>query len=260
VASLRIVNAIDGLRAALLAAQADQSALAQAAASAAAAAASSAAAQQAAQQQASAAQQQYNDAQSAAQKAGEAAAKLAEQTAIPNYANSRYRTEADLLNAKLAQLQRDDPKGNWTLAKLNAIIDRDTVSGTTAEWYRLYGAAEGFAVGGLATPGIALVGEEGPELVDFSSRAMIYPADDTRRILDSMSSRTGQSAEMQRDADRAMVQELREQNSLLRAILMKLISVDKNGRQSMDYLDILAGDSLKTQRAETPPAHRKWVN
>lgn len=40
-----------------------------------------------------------------------------------------------------------------------------------------------FAAGGMAQPGMALVGERGPELVRFADTAQVYSANDTRRIL-----------------------------------------------------------------------------
>lgn len=46
-----------------------------------------------------------------------------------------------------------------------------------------------FARGGLATPGLALVGEEGPELVDFHRPAWVYTAADTRKMLEAREER-----------------------------------------------------------------------
>jgi hypothetical protein len=48
------------------------------------------------------------------------------------------------------------------------------------------GGVQARAEGG-PTSGLTLVGEEGPELVDFSGRAFVYTADQTRQILDSAS-------------------------------------------------------------------------
>jgi|GEM_PF-5892894 len=43
-------------------------------------------------------------------------------------------------------------------------------------------AAPAFAAGGQASPGLALVGERGPELVRFLAPAQVYSAQDTRKI------------------------------------------------------------------------------
>jgi hypothetical protein len=40
-----------------------------------------------------------------------------------------------------------------------------------------------FAAGGMAGPGMALVGEEGPEVMRFADRAQVYTAADTQRIM-----------------------------------------------------------------------------
>lgn len=62
---------------------------------------------------------------------------------------------------------------------------------TREEWalkhYEIFGLSEGraFADGGYASPGMALVGEEGPELVDFRAPARVYTADQTAAALRS---------------------------------------------------------------------------
>ena len=43
------------------------------------------------------------------------------------------------------------------------------------------------AGGGIATPGLALVGEEGPELMNIGRTGMIMPADKTREALGGVS-------------------------------------------------------------------------
>lgn len=54
--------------------------------------------------------------------------------------------------------------------------------------YETYGKYEGraFASGGVATPGIAMVGEHGPELVDFRSTGRVYSSNNTEGIIRSM--------------------------------------------------------------------------
>ena len=50
-------------------------------------------------------------------------------------------------------------------------------SGALTAW------AGSFAMGGMADPGLALVGEEGPELVRFGQRSQVIPADETAQML-----------------------------------------------------------------------------
>ena len=152
---------------------------------------------------------------------------------------SAYATEAALLAAKAAKM---DDMNYWNVGLIRAAIAADGL--TVEDWYKKYGKLEGFARGGVATSGLALVGEEGPELVDFSSRAMVYPAEETTRILSGIG-RYGM-ADAQSDgsprADAALIGELREQNNLLRAILRENHGTNKNTRACGDILDFLAGD------------------
>lgn len=66
------------------------------------------------------------------------------------------------------------------------------------------GAPTGYASGTLdAAPGIALVGEEGPELVNFAGGEVVYTADETARIL----SGTGEDNQQYRTSVPAVMQE-----------------------------------------------------
>ena len=71
----------------------------------------------------------------------------------------------------------------------------------------------GFAVGGYATPGWALVGEEGPELVNFTNPGRVYTADQTREMLSmpNWSAPRADNAALERE-----VRALREEVSKLR--------------------------------------------
>src|SRR5690606_28493439 len=71
----------------------------------------------------------------------------------------------------------------------------------------------GFAVGGYATPGWALVGEEGPELVNFTNPGRVYTADQTREMLamPNWSAPRADNAALERE-----VRALREEVSKLR--------------------------------------------
>lgn len=104
-------------------------------------------------------------------------------------ANAYQTWEDRLLAEKVASLNRGeyiDPSfgisaGSWNASNTKqAMIDR---YGSVEEWYRQVGKIEGFAVGGLAMPGWAIVGERGPELVNFSTPGRVYTAEQTQQML-----------------------------------------------------------------------------
>jgi hypothetical protein len=57
--------------------------------------------------------------------------------------------------------------------------------GTSAEWAAANGLPA-FAQGGLAAPGWSMVGEEGPELVNFSQPGRVYTASETQGMFGGM--------------------------------------------------------------------------
>lgn len=97
--------------------------------------------------------------------------------------------------------------------------------------YDLYGRKEGraFARGGFATPGWALVGEEGPELVNFSQPGRVYTADQTNDILRSIGA--AQNGNSQREMV-AEMRQMREENRRLAQynyqMLKELIRIKNN--------------------------------
>ena len=105
--------------------------------------------------------------------------------AVSNDWSAAGRAQYDALTAERSR-QVDYLLANPDVAR--AIAD-GSFTGTAEDHYRLYGAAEGrkFAAGGYAAPGWALVGERGPELVNFSDPARVYTADQTRAALDGRS-------------------------------------------------------------------------
>ena len=98
------------------------------------------------------------------------------------------KTAADKMNGAAAAARS-------MAAGINDIPDRKTVTVTldgqiTAKAQSILTAKSGgtlntrvFARGGYAAPGWAIVGEEGPELVNFSNPARVYTAGDTRAML-----------------------------------------------------------------------------
>lgn len=98
------------------------------------------------------------------------------------------KTAADKMNGAAAAARS-------MAAGINDIPDRKTVTVTldgqiTAKAQSILTAKSGgtlntrvFARGGFAAPGWAIVGEEGPELVDFRTPGRVYTADQTRAML-----------------------------------------------------------------------------
>ena len=186
--------------------------------------------------------------EAAAVKAAEAAAKAVEEAAKaskPGIYGSKYASEFDLLTAKAAQVNGTElatetvAAGGWNAKNLKEYMASDHGL-TVAEWYERWGKLEGFASGGLATPGWALVGEDGPELVNFASRAMVYPAEETGRILAAQSDGSPR-------ADAALAGELREQNQALKTVVRQLHAIIKNTKAGADSLDILIEGGLTAE-------------
>lgn len=72
----------------------------------------------------------------------------------------------------------------------------------------------GFASGGYAAPGWAMVGEEGPELVNFSQPGRVYTAQQTREMM----TMPPWSASDRDKADQALLEELRQVNTRLQRL------------------------------------------
>ena len=188
--ALRVASSIDTLRDTLSTSLAAietaiaENARAQAEAAKAAAAAA-AAKTEAARLAAEAAQKQQaaaNAAQSAQDKVNEAV-----NTPTVGVYGSKYATVDALLAAKTESLNRGEylmegaPSSGWTPESVRAAMIAEC--GSVEAWYVKYGKIEGFAVGGLAMPGWAIVGEHGPELVNFSTPGYVYTAEQTQRML-----------------------------------------------------------------------------
>ncbi len=237
--SLRVLSKMDELKAAMEAANA-----ASAAASSQANDAALLAAIEAAKALSGAANQAALDAALAAL---EKVSKAEEASKGSSLYQGKYNSPYELLEAKAnamnegRTLRADQSAGGWTA---NSVMDAITRDGLTLdEWYRKYGKLEGFATGGIATAGLALVGEDGPEIVNLSQRAGIFPADVTRALLSMPAAGT--------DGDsRAEIAMLREQNArserLLQAVLAKLAAIEKNTKGGKQVLEQIADEGIGT--------------
>ena len=88
---------------------------------------------------------------------------------------SKYATEADLIAAKVSQLNSSGERGHtdWDASTLYRVIANEGM--TVQQWYSKYGHVEGFASGGIAD-GLSVIGNE---LVHFGMSSRVYPADTT---------------------------------------------------------------------------------
>ena len=141
--------------------------------------------------------------------------------------------QLDVQNAALKQLQGQSA----TLEEIEKQI---------AELKPLLGAAgdkagvKAFALGGLAMPGWAVVGEEGPELVNFSQPGRVYTAADTAALFRSATPR-GTSGES--GGSREEVYELRRDMNIL------LNEVAKYGRRVSDLVELWDKEGMPGVRA-----------
>ena len=89
---------------------------------------------------------------------------------------------------------KDDVNSQMALINSRKIITLDVVERSTVKKSGTSGAGgtvRRFASGGLALPGLAMVGEEGPELVEFTRPARVIPAGRTRQMLSGASAASG---------------------------------------------------------------------
>ena len=80
--------------------------------------------------------------------------------------------------------------------------------------YLLDPSIRGFAKGGYAAPGFAIVGEEGPELVNFSNPGRVYTAEQTREAFSG-------------GGNEEVITELKATRAVLSAIMSKMDQGDK---------------------------------
>ena len=101
-----------------------------------------------------------------------------------------------------------------------------------------------FASGGLAVPGWALVGEKGPELVNFSQPGRVYTAADTAALFRSATPRAADAG------SREEVKALREEVYQLRRDMNLLLNeIAKYGRRTSDTVEAWDAEGMPGVRA-----------
>ena len=141
--------------------------------------------------------------------------------------------QLDVQNAALKQLQGQSAtleEIEKQIADLKPLLD---AAGQKA-------GVKAFARGGLAMPGWAVVGEEGPELVNFSQPERVYTAADTAALFRSATPR-GTSGES--GGSREEVYELRRDMNIL------LNEVAKYGRRVSDLVELWDKEGMPGVRA-----------
>lgn len=141
--------------------------------------------------------------------------------------------QLDVQNAALTELQGQSAtleEIEKQIAELRPLLD---AAGDKA-------GVKAFARGGLAMPGWAVVGEEGPELVNFSQPGRVYTAADTAALFRSATPR-GTSGES--GGSREEVYELRRDMNIL------LNEVAKYGRRVSDLVELWDKEGMPGVRA-----------
>ena len=147
--------------------------------------------------------------------------------------------QLDVQNAALAELQGQSA----TLEEIEKQI---------AELKPLLGAAgdkagvKAFARGGLAMPGWSLVGEEGPELVNFSQPGRVYTAADTAALFCSATPRAADTDSGSREEVKALRREVYE---LRRDMLISMSEIARFSRRTSDMVEAWDAEGMPGVRA-----------
>lgn len=121
--------------------------------------------------------------------------KIAEMDLTDDAKTSAINTVNAYASAILAQKDSAVSAVNSLVSEVQAVFNNSKVTYTLPEEkgdVSVYGPTErGYATGTLsAEPGIALVGEEGPELINFRGGEAVYTTDETEKILNGFAERS----------------------------------------------------------------------
>ena len=147
--------------------------------------------------------------------------------------------QLDVQNAALAELQGQSA----TLEEIEKQI---------AELKPLLGAAgdkagvKAFARGGLVMPGWSLLGEEGPELVNFSQPGRVYTAADTAALFRSATPRAADTDSGSREEVKALRREVYE---LRRDMLISMSEIARFSRRTSDMVEAWDAEGMPGVRA-----------
>ena len=147
--------------------------------------------------------------------------------------------QLDVQNAALAELQGQSAtleEIEKQIAELRPILD---AAGDKA-------GVKAFARGGLALPGWAVVGEEGPELVNFSQPGRVYTAADTAALFRSV---TPRAADTDSGSDAEVKALRREVYQLRRDMLISMSEIARFSRRTSDMVEAWDAEGMPGVRA-----------
>ena len=147
--------------------------------------------------------------------------------------------QLDVQNAALAELQGQSAtleEIEKQIADLKPLLD---AAGQKA-------GVKAFARGGLAMPGWAVVGEEGPELVNFSQPGRVYTAADTAALFRSA---TPRAADTDSGSDAEVKALRREVYQLRRDMLISMSEIARFSRRTSDMVEAWDAEGMPGVRA-----------
>ena len=147
--------------------------------------------------------------------------------------------QLDVQNAALAELQGQSAtleEIEKQIAELRPLLD---AAGDKA-------GVKAFARGGLAMPGWAVVGEEGPELVNFSQPGRVYTAADTAALFRSV---TPRAADTDSGSDAEVKALRREVYQLRRDMLISMSEIARFSRRTSDMVEAWDTEGMPGVRA-----------
>ena len=147
--------------------------------------------------------------------------------------------QLDVQNAALKQLQGQSAtleEIEKQIADLKPLLD---AAGQKA-------GVKAFARGGLAMPGWAVVGEEGPELVNFSQPGRVYTAADTAALFRSA---TPRAANTDSGSDAEVKALRREVYQLRRDMLISMSEIARFSRRTSDMVEAWDAEGMPGVRA-----------
>lgn len=147
--------------------------------------------------------------------------------------------QLDVQNAALKQLQGQSAtleEIEKQIADLKPLLD---AAGQKA-------GVKAFALGGLAMPGWAVVGEEGPELVNFSQPGRVYTAADTAALFRSA---TPRAADTDSGSDAEVKALRREVYQLRRDMLISMSEIARFSRRTSDMVEAWDAEGMPGVRA-----------
>ena len=147
--------------------------------------------------------------------------------------------QLDVQNAALKQLQGQSAtleEIEKQIADLKPLLD---AAGQKA-------GVKAFARGGLAMPGWAVVGEEGPELVNFSQPGRVYTAADTAALFRSV---TPRAADTDSGSDAEVKALRREVYQLRRDMLISMSEIARFSRRTSDIVEAWDAEGMPGVRA-----------